>query len=122
MLGPKHLAVALFLLIAFLSGLARQYFSPGQLLSKVDLPFLLIGLFLIFFWFRLDSDQLGYRRTPVLSVMVLAFTVVALPYYFLRSRGFLRGSIATALSLVVAVAYSMLQAGGEWAIYYGLQS
>jgi len=122
MLGPKHLAVALFLLIAFLSGLARQYFSPGQLLSKVDLPFLLIGLFLIFFWFRLDSDQLGYRRTPVLSVMVLALTVVALPYYFLRSRGFLRGSIATALSLVVAVAYSMLQAGGEWAIYYGLQS
>ena len=122
MLGPKHLAVALFLLIAFLSGLARQYFSPGQLLSKVDLPFLLIGLFLIFFWFRLDSDQLGYRRTPVLSVMVLALTVVALPYYFLRSRGFLRGSIATALFLVVAVAYSMLQAGGEWAIYYGLQS
>ena len=122
MLGPKHLAVALFLLIAFLSGLARQYFSPGQLLSKVYLPFLLIGLFLIFFWFRLDSDQLGYRRTPVLSVMVLALTVVALPYYFLRSRGFLRGSIATALFLVVAVAYSMLQAGGEWAIYYGLQS
>lgn len=122
MLKPKNLIVVLFLLVGFLSGLARQYFAPGQFLSRADIPFALVGLFLIFFWFRLDSDQLGYRRTYVLSVMVLALTVFALPYYFFRSRGFLRGLVATVLFLVIAIAYSMLQSSGEWATYYGLQN
>lgn len=117
----KHLALILFLLLAFLSGLARQFFAPGQLMSRVDIPFLLIGLLLTFLWYRIDSDQLGYRRSAILNVMVLAITLLALPYYFLRSRGFLRGSLATVLFLLVAFAYSMLQAGGEYAVYYGLQ-
>jgi hypothetical protein len=122
MAKQKHIALALFLLLAFLSGLARQFFAPGEVLSRVDVPFLLVSLFLTFIWFRVDSEQLGYRRSPILNVMVLAITFLALPYYFFRSRGFLRGSIATVLFLVVAVAYSMLQVGGECAVYYGLQS
>jgi len=118
----KHIALALFLLLAFLSGVARQFFAPGQLLSRIDIPFLLVGLLLTFLWYRIDSEHLRYRRSPILNVMVLAFTLLALPYYFFRSRGFLRGSVATVLFLLVAIAYSALQAGGEYAIYYGLQS
>jgi len=122
MFKPKHVAVLLYLLLAFLSGLARQYFAPGRLLSGVDVPFLLIGLLLIFHWYRADTDQLGYRRSTLLNIMVLALTLFALPYYFFRSRGFVRGSLATVLFLGITVVYSVLQVGGEWAIYYGLQS
>ena len=122
MAKQKNLALTLFLLLAFLSGIARQLLAPGELMSGVDVPFLLAALLLTFFWYRVDSDQLGYRRSPILNVMVLAITILALPYYFFRSRGFVRGCVATVLFLAVGFLYSALQVGGEFAAYYGVQS
>lgn len=118
----KHLLVALFFVTAFLGGLARQIFAPGQLFSGVDVPITLVGILLIFLWYRTDAQQLAFRRSPVLNVMVIAITLFALPYYFFRSRGFLRGCIATALFLAVSFAYSAFELGGEYVAYYGLQS
>lgn len=42
--------------------------------------------YLSFFWYRLDSDERGYRRNPWLNTGVVALGMVAIPYYLARSR------------------------------------
>lgn len=68
----------------------------------------LLTSFFPFAWYRLDSDERGYRRTWLLNVAIIGFAVLGFPYYFVRSRGILRGVLATAaafafvlLSLIV---------------------
>jgi hypothetical protein len=51
----------------------------------------IVGLFLTFWCYRLDSDSRAYRRAPLMSVVVVGVTIFALPYYLLRSRGFRHG-------------------------------
>jgi hypothetical protein len=104
--------------LAFFSGVARQLVAPGQPFSDADIPSLFLGSALVFFWFRIDANQRGYRRSPLLNVLVLALAIVALPYYFFRSRGFAGGLLATGAFVLVIIGYSVLQACGETAAYY----
>lgn len=122
MRSPKNLVLLVFLLLGFLSGIARQLIAPGQPLSAVDVAVMLLGLLFIFAWYRLDSDQHSYRRSAALNVAVIAITIFALPYYFFRSRGFFRGLLATVLFIATGIAYSALQVGGEYVAYHVWQS
>ena len=80
-----------------------------------------VGVFLVFLWYRFDTDAMNYRRSPLLNVAVVALALVALPYYFFRSRGFTRGLLASAMFLLVFAAYSLLQMAGETTVsaWYG---
>lgn len=109
--------VAGALALGYAGGLARGFLAPGQDLSAVDIPFVLAGTMLTFLWFRIDTDRTGYRRSPLLNVAVIAISILALPYYFLRSRGIRHGIAASGLFLAVAVAYSLLQFAGECSVY-----
>jgi hypothetical protein len=104
--------------VALFNGVARQLLTPGQLFSDADIPFMFLSIALIFFWFRLDANQRGYRRSPLLNVSVVALAIVALPYYFFRSRGFMRGALATGAFVLVLVGCTALQVCGEYAAYY----
>jgi hypothetical protein len=42
--------------------------------------------FLIFSWYRLDSDARLYRRTVLLNIGIVMAAIVAVPYYLVRSR------------------------------------
>ena len=119
---PKQLAVLGLAALSFASGAAGQYLYPGQNVSPVDLWVLPGFAFLIFWWYRLDSSQAGYKRTPWLNVGVIAIAALALPYYFFRSRGFKRGSLATLVLFGAIAASGLLTLGGQYATYLGLQS
>jgi hypothetical protein len=103
---------------ALFGGVARQLITPGQVFSDTDIPFMFLSIALVFFWFRLDANERGYRRSPLLNISVIAIALVALPYYFFRSRGFKRGALATGCLLLVLVGCSALQVIGEYAVYY----
>jgi hypothetical protein len=120
--SPKAYAIAGLALVSFASGVAGQYFYPGQEMSPVDLWVLPAFAFFIFWWYRTDSSQLGYKRTPWLNVGVIAAAALALPYYFFRTRGFKRGSLATLGLFGAVVASGLLTLGGQYAAYLGLQS
>jgi hypothetical protein len=64
----------------------------------------------IYWWYWLDKEQRAYRAGPLLNAGVIAAAVIALPIYFIRSRGWKRGGIATAL------------AAGFLALNFGLES
>ena len=58
----------------------------------------------------------------MLNVGVIAVAVIALPYYFFRSRGAKGGFRALGLFIVAVVASYLLDMAGGLLIYYAVQS
>ena len=121
-MSPKNWVLIALAAASLMSGAIDQYFYPGREFPPTAVAFMVVGVFLIFLWYRMDSNQIGYRRSPWLNVGVIALAIVALPYYFFRSRGAKRGAIATGLFLLVYIASSVLVMTGSLLTYHGLQS
>ncbi|QBE65061.1 hypothetical protein [Pseudoduganella lutea] len=40
----------------------------------------------IFYWYRADSDHQGFKRTFLMNVAVVVFSMFAIPFYIIRSN------------------------------------
>jgi hypothetical protein len=109
-------------MISFFSGAVRQYVSPGEFFAQSDIAFFVLGAPLIFLWYRADSDARNYKRSALLNTSVVALALVALPYYFFRSRGAKGGFVAIGYFIVALVLSSILDTAGGYFTYYVLQS
>jgi hypothetical protein len=118
----KLIVLALIMLAGFADGVSHQLTGLGGGFGRSDVVFTVIVTLLIFVWYRFDADERSYRRTPFLSVAVVALAALALPYYFFKSRGWSRGSVATGIFIACCVAYVALETAGEYAAYYAWQS
>jgi len=118
----KHLVLLAMAFASFASGAIDQYFYPGVQFPPTSMGAALVGMFLIFLWYRLDARQAGYRRSRGLDVGILLLALVALPYYFFRSRGARRGALATLGFLGAYVVCSALTVAGVYATYQTLQA
>jgi hypothetical protein len=67
----------------------------------------------IFWWYHLDKADQGYRAGPLMNAGVVAAVVVALPIYFVRTRGWKRGAISTAKGIAVVAGMWLLDMLGE---------
>jgi hypothetical protein len=122
MKNKKTLILVALMVSAVIDGIAHQLVSPNQPFAQVDIVFMFAGVILVFAWYRLDSNQHGYKRSPFLNVAVVAIAALALPYYFFQSRGFRGGLVETALFVGSAVLYSVLQYAGIYAVYFASKS
>jgi hypothetical protein len=104
--------------IRFAGGVARQLLAPAQSVAEADLLFALLSVGLVFAWYRMDSRRCGYRRSPVLDAMVIAIAILALPYYFFRTRGLWGGLRASGLLVLAIMGYAVLQFCGAYAAIY----
>jgi len=68
----------------------------------------------IFWWYHVDKAERGYRAGPLMNAGVVALAIVALPVYFIRTRGWKRGSISIAKGIAVVAAITLLGMLGEW--------
>lgn len=114
----KLLVVALILLASFSDGVFRQLMTPGDAFPRSDIVLVVTATLLVFIWYRLDSDERSYRRTPFLNVAIVALAIVAIPYYLFKSRGRSRGSMAFGIFVACGIAYNLLQFAGEYVAYY----
>ena len=121
-MSPKNWVLVALATASLASGVIDQYFYPGHQFPPSAVGFMVVGVLLIFLWYRMDTAQIGYRRSPWLNVGVIALAVVALPYYFFRSRGALKGAVATGALVLAYIASGMLTVAGSYLAYYGLQS
>lgn len=96
------------LTLGFADGVVAYSVFPGQVFAPTSLVLSIAALFLIFVWYRLDADSRGFRRSPLLSVAVVGVTILALPYYLFRTRGFRQGALATVVMILVAIGYSAM--------------
>jgi hypothetical protein len=75
--------------------------------------FAIAAAFFAFLWVRLDADQRGYRRSPFLTTSVVGLTVVAIPYYLFRTRGFRKGCVGILAFLGLLIGYGVMGGIGK---------
>ena len=85
-----------------------------ELLSSYGLAETALTLVALFWWFHLDKAERDYRAGKLMNAGVLVFAAIALPIYFVRSRGWKQGGIAIALALVFLGVTLGLGEAGEW--------
>jgi hypothetical protein len=83
-------------------------------LGKFALAQNLLSIPPIFWWYHVDKAARQYRAGPLMNVGVAALAIVALPIYFIRSRGWKRGSVSILEGIVVVAAITLLGMLGEW--------
>jgi hypothetical protein len=74
----------------------------------------LLSIAPIFWWYHSDKSARGYRAGPLMNAGVVALAIVALPVYFIRSRGWKIGSLSILKGIVVVAAITALGEAGEW--------
>jgi hypothetical protein len=103
------------LALGFVDGAIAYFLFPGQMFAPSSFVISIVALVVIFMWYRSDSDNRAFRRTPVLSIGVVGLPIVALPYYLFRTRGFRHGALATLVVILVAIGYSAMGYLGQLA-------
>ena len=109
------MALALLAVVSFIGPFVEMLASGRvEALSKFDLATTIVSIPLIFWWYHVDKREHGYQAGPLMNGGILAVAVVALPIYFVRTRGWKRGGLATLLALGVFAILLGLSELGEW--------
>ena len=82
-------------------------------LSSFALAQILLTIPPVYWWYHIDKTQRQYRAGPLLNVAVVAVAVLALPYYFIRTRGWKRGLLSIGKGIGVFVVIGVLGVVGE---------
>jgi hypothetical protein len=107
----KPIALGLLAAVSFFGPFLEVLITGGVVpLGKWELAETLVALVLIFWWYHVDKAEHGYRAGPLMNGGMLLAVVVAMPIYFIRSRGWRNGGRAT---LIAALAFAVLYGLGE---------
>ncbi|MFL6566478.1 MAG: hypothetical protein ACJ8G5_16190 [Burkholderiales bacterium] len=110
---PKTRALILLGVVSFVGPLL-EILITGKVedLSKFDLATTIVSIPLIFWWYHVDKREHGYQAGPLMNGGIVAVAIVALPIYFVRTRGWKRGAIATAFALgIFAILLGLAELG-----------
>jgi len=108
----NHQRVVLWIMV-LLTGTSLLDASHADAAAQLHPVVGAIVSFLCFLWYRGDSDARAYERSRWLTVAVVAFTVAAIPYYLVRSRG--EGERGQAL-----LTYAAYLAAAAFAVWLGM--
>ena len=99
--------------VSFIGPFAETLVTGGvEPYGRWELAETFVALVLIFWWYHVDKAEHGYRAGPLMNGGMLLAVIVAMPIYFVRSRGWKRGALATAVALgVFAVLFGLGEAG-----------
>jgi len=67
----------------------------------------------VYWWYHLDKVERQFRAGMLQNVGVVVLSVVALPIYFVRSRGWAKGGAATLVAPLVLLLALVLSYVGE---------
>ncbi|MFN2644768.1 MAG: hypothetical protein ABR570_07235 [Burkholderiales bacterium] len=112
--GAKPIALFLLAVISLLSpALEATVTGRVEMMSTYGLVETAVSLILLFWWYHVDKADHGYHAGKLMNAGVLLFAVVALPLYFIRSRGWKRGARAIVFAAVFFAATLLLGELGE---------
>jgi hypothetical protein len=112
---PKPLALVILAVLSFVAPLAERWASGRvEPFSNYGLAEMALSLVVLFWWYHVDKAEHAYRAGKLMNAGVLLLAVVALPVYFIRSRGWQRGARATAIALLFLGVTLALGEAGEW--------
>lgn len=117
----KKIVLVLLSIHAFVDGALGHYLAPGELFPPSAPAMMFIGAVLVFMWYHYDSNEINYRRSTILNVLVVAVAFLALPYYFFRSRGAKNGALYTLYFIGAFVIWAVLQSIGIYVVQSTIQ-
>ena len=99
-MNPKSQIAVALIVLAVADGVAAQLVSAPSALAAVALAIGVAISFAYFVWYRIDAHQRNYSRSWLLNFGIAGASIVGFPYYFVRTRGVMRGTYATFLFLL----------------------
>ena len=91
----KTLALVLMAALSFASPLVEMAMTGAvETLSAYGLAETAVSLVLLFWWYHLDKVEHDYAAGRLMNAGVLVMAVIALPIYFVRTRGWWTSSLA----------------------------
>ena len=113
---PKLHPIAMLLTVAFLLPLGetiiRGKVEPFGKFSLIQAVLMAIS---IYWWYFLDKAERHFRAGAIQNIGVAVLSIVALPVYFIRSRGWRHGALASAVGFGVLLVAEVLSYLGELA-------
>jgi hypothetical protein len=110
----KIAALALLAAISFLSPMVERMLTGRvDMLSNFGIAETVVSLILLFFWYHLDKAEQNYQAGKLMNAGVLLLMVLALPIYFIHSRGWQRGAFAIGVAVLFLAATFVLAELGE---------
>jgi steroid 5-alpha reductase family enzyme len=110
----KLVALAVLALISLISPIVETI-ATGKVetFGTFGMVETVVSLVVLFWWYHVDKQERNYRAGPLMNGGVLALAIVALPVYFIRSRGWKKGALAIGLALAFLGATLVLSELGE---------
>jgi hypothetical protein len=68
---------------------------------------------LVYWGYHLDKRERAFRAGPIQNIGVLILSVIAVPVYLVRSRGWKRGAVATGLAFGFVLLVTAVRMGVE---------
>ena len=116
-MSRKSVVLAVLAFAFLLAGAADVAYGNGPSAMTVQWVHMIASVFLIFLCYRFDSEDREFRRNPLLSVGVVALSIVAIPTYLFLSRGAKGGFVSIGWMLLYSfVCMLMVGAGAALAI------
>lgn len=116
-MNGKHRALLMLAIVSFVLPMGefvifRHHAPPtiGYMLAEVVLT-----AYAIYWWYVLDKRERQFRAGTFQNIGVAVFALIGLPIYFIRSRGWGRGSVAIGIALCVLICATVLTYLGELA-------
>ena len=111
----KTVALVVMAAISFACPLAESLVTGRvETLSTFGLVETGLSVVALFWWYHLDKAEREYAAGRLMNAGVLVAAVIALPIYFVRTRGWKRGGITIALAGVFLLFTFLLGTAGEW--------
>lgn len=98
---------------AFEAYLARHHADPRVAIAASLFPFAI----LLFAWCKADASHRRIEQPPAAALLVGAFAVIGVPYYFFRILPPVRAAICSICALVI-FALSVLLTGAAYAVAF----
>jgi hypothetical protein len=87
---------------------------PGQLFGSADVANMLVQAFLMFGWCRADAGARGIAPPAGAPLLVAAFALIGIPYYFYRSRPWQQATLAVGKAALFFIGMLLLSMLGTW--------
>lgn len=99
-----------------LAGPLVEVLATGRVedFGRFEMAETFVAIALIYWWYHADKRSCGYSAGPLMNAGVIVAAIIALPVYFVRSRGWKRGALATVAALVALGITLALGEIGEW--------
>lgn len=112
---PKRIALALLALISLAAPLIERAMTGRvEPFGRYELAATFLSLPLIYWWYHADKAERNYSAGPLMNGGVIVLAAVALPIYFIRSRGWKQGVVASTAAVVFLAVTFALEELGEY--------